>query len=480
MTLILLFLSLFGTTICDPQDEVLQFWKDMSVQKPIKCTLNPNFDSELPKIAQKFIHDNFKVLIIETRVCKESEHPNYKLKGIIQILNGKLEGTGKLSFIDKTSALYEEKFDKICIDRRKFDGYIPQEIIGTFKNGVLVGTVKLKLDGGEVIITNFDQGYPKGLIRTWDKNGVLTDLYYKDIHRIPRGYSWKLENKFLVYHDNSFVKGDEELLSVAIPMNKSSEVLVGSYNSAVGTLENVHGANFEVVSNKNCIIELTWKPIEKKNFVYFFKTDIKVYHEPACEGNGANIETNPELQFKSWVKYLTSYHNITNGAALIPNHFKPELSPVHGSKLLTNLVTWSNEFNNYANFSIWNGPIHQWSMPLFSIDKDGYLHGNVGFSLVGYDNLGKTGSPGFLDWSPKYFYVKFNHGLPNGQLYIGTWKGQHIFTTVQDGVLHGPVYVLGQVSIMEMEVKSKINQKRSQNEFDLYYFFRKEDSNLEM
>ena len=270
-----------------------------------------------------------------------------------------------------------------------------------------------------------------------------------------------LNNSYLIYAYNSLVKEDEEILSVVIPTKnnqKDDQILVGDYNSALTILDNVHSAEIEVGPKDFCLLNLTWKPKAKQDYKLFLPGQLKVPLEyqtqPNCKGNGADAKSTPEEQFKEWKSFMHGYQNYTNAIALNIFHFKPELSPVTiNEPFIRNLSLGSGNstFPNYANMSIWNGPVHQWKLQVFSLDKQGRLHGYVGFILLGYENIGKVGSPDFLDWSPKYFFVKFKHGVPNGLLFLGTWKGQAVFTTIRDGVLHGPVYTYGLRAIMDIE-----------------------------
>ena len=133
-------------------------------------------------------------------------------------------------------------------------------------------------------------------------------------------------------------------------------------------------------------------------------------------------------------------------------HLKPELTDVDESSepLIKDLILGSDNSNVYANFSVWNGPLQKWMVGPGYIDKNGKLHGFISLTLS--QGLGQAGRPDFLDWSPKQIFVRFQHGVPNGLTVIMTYKGQTIFTFLRNGVLHGPVYVSGQVSVMNMEV----------------------------
>lgn len=284
----------------------------------------------------------------------------------------------------------------------------------------------------------------------------MTNLFYSDIK--PKGFSWHVEQSYLIYQYNSFIAADEEILSVAIPFNKSEEILVGTYNYALGILDNVHSAEIQIEFNSDfCILNLTWKPKDKKSFKFLFsaKKSLKIpiiyQTEPNCKGNGANEKDTAEEQYKAWNDYMNGFdeHPVINLF-----HLKPELTNVDESSepLIRDLILGSSDNNQlYANFSVWNGPMQKWIVQSGSIDTNGRLHGFVSLTLA-QGSVGQAGRPDFLDWSPKQIFVKFHHGIPHGLTIILTYKGQAIFTFLRNGVLHGPVYVSGQVSVMDMEV----------------------------
>ena len=168
MHLILFLGCLLGSSAQSSRDEVLQWWDKMSVQKPVKCQLNPELLQDFHPVAQKYLHvpENF----IRPRLCGQKEIRDYKSKGL-KINNGTIEGTGKIIFLKAKAAQYEESLreDKheitYCLSRSYFDDKEVIEIIGTFENGLLIGPVKLKLGDGTTSIANFIKGVPRGLYR---------------------------------------------------------------------------------------------------------------------------------------------------------------------------------------------------------------------------------------------------------------------------------------------------------------------------
>ena len=149
------------------KDEVLQWWKKMSVQKPVKCRLNPELLEDFHPVAQKYIHEPEAFLSV--RIC-QNEIRNYKLKGL-KINDGTIEGTGKITFLKGKDAQYQESLLETkeevtyCLTQQTFNDIEVTEIIGTFENGLLTGPVKLKLRNGHVAIVDFVKGITRGLHR---------------------------------------------------------------------------------------------------------------------------------------------------------------------------------------------------------------------------------------------------------------------------------------------------------------------------
>merc|ERR1712106_504850 len=97
---------------------------------------------------------------IQTRPCKENEQMSYDFTGKGKIIDGKLEGPGKL--IIKKTDKYQTQ---ICADRIKYNGKVAKKFVGTFKNGTMHGPGMTVLEDDSTLITNFEKGIPKGLLR---------------------------------------------------------------------------------------------------------------------------------------------------------------------------------------------------------------------------------------------------------------------------------------------------------------------------
>ena len=78
---LILFLASFLLLCCQSstssaKDEVLQWWTKMSVQKPVKCRLNPELLENFHPVAQKYIHEPEAFLSV--RICHNKEVRRYR------------------------------------------------------------------------------------------------------------------------------------------------------------------------------------------------------------------------------------------------------------------------------------------------------------------------------------------------------------------------------------------------------------------
>ena len=90
----------------------------MSVQKPLKCKLNSKFLQDKYEksetISKNFFRDDQHINLIQTRPCKEDEQMNYDFTSKGKVIDGKLEGPGKLTIqkIGIYNTLIFEGFEK--------------------------------------------------------------------------------------------------------------------------------------------------------------------------------------------------------------------------------------------------------------------------------------------------------------------------------------------------------------------------------
>ena len=333
--------------------------------------------------------------------------------------------------------------------------------VGTWTNGTLTGPAKVIFEDKSMLIGNFRNGFPVGFIRKFGQNNNdLNELFYEDL--MEKGRSWILKDNYLIWKNTAFVQ-EEDPFAVLIPLDKTEKVLTGTLNLPLGLIENIYGATFEVTSPSDyCSINLKWAPTEKKKFKLIF-TDKKVIKFPMtnetqqnCKIGQPKMPASVEDQFLAWGKSM--YSNVSeyyNGGMYNLFQLRPDNSPVENeqacSLFISSLKLYLDVRTIKANISIWNGPIHDWQADTITIDTKGQLHGACVFQL-NPEFYNQTGEHEVLHWSPKVFFGKFHHGSLDGVVLIVTWKGEFIYASFKDGVMHGPAYSAGVVNIYSMEV----------------------------
>ena len=104
------------------------------MQKPLKCNVGFNYQVKSNQELFKNLPDD-KIYLVRSQPCKEGQvGPYFEFKGSGKIEEGVLQGPGKL----KIYSSYLEEV-KTCITLSSLDGNVPEEVIGTFKDGLMEG-----------------------------------------------------------------------------------------------------------------------------------------------------------------------------------------------------------------------------------------------------------------------------------------------------------------------------------------------------
>ena len=157
-------------------EEILKWWKDISILKPYHSKINGAYQKPFPTIINKEIFKNLhSEPYIISKPCQVTNIP-HAFRG--EIVNGKFEGPGKLRIFTK-GHIDSTKTDQRCIHTKlNF-----KEVVGNFKNGMLHGkSVKIKLQDNSTIIGSFLNGVPFGPMRFWNPKNQLQGRPSKDFH----------------------------------------------------------------------------------------------------------------------------------------------------------------------------------------------------------------------------------------------------------------------------------------------------------
>ena len=127
-----------------PEHEaILNWWQnEASVQKPLKCVLDPSYKEEL---LERLPNSESKLVL--SKACEEGQDGSaFDFKGSGKIVDGVLQGPGKLKIHHENleNAMYGAA-DRSCLTFEKTrDGHSLATVIGTFKDGLLEGILSFK------------------------------------------------------------------------------------------------------------------------------------------------------------------------------------------------------------------------------------------------------------------------------------------------------------------------------------------------
>ena len=64
-----------------PREMIKQWWfEKMSIKKPVKCTINPEYLQEFDPIAQRFLTIDQHLTLVKSHPCKPNETSKYIFK----------------------------------------------------------------------------------------------------------------------------------------------------------------------------------------------------------------------------------------------------------------------------------------------------------------------------------------------------------------------------------------------------------------
>ena len=95
------------------------------------------------------------------------------------MINEKFEGPGKLKIKKEKKRIagltppHPKRENEACATREMYKGMLAETVIGTFKNGSFHGPGKVIFEDGVVLVSDFKNGTPAGMSRTFDKDGKL-------------------------------------------------------------------------------------------------------------------------------------------------------------------------------------------------------------------------------------------------------------------------------------------------------------------
>ena len=141
----------------------------MSQEKPLKCNVNPQYLKPFHNLENSLIKDYKSIPVLEARLCTQydTKYLDNTFKG--NIVDGQLEGSGKLKIRNLNHIRFPEgelkNKNKTCIIRNNMNGNKVIEAVGTFLNGMLHGPAKITFEDKSMLISNFVNGIPIGKLK---------------------------------------------------------------------------------------------------------------------------------------------------------------------------------------------------------------------------------------------------------------------------------------------------------------------------
>ena len=430
-----IFLSVAETEFCKLSDSALsscnkdvfkieEWWREMSVQKPLKCETPKRWIRESPLL--KLFSKQMPVVSVP---CRPAQSPvKFSFKGKIE--EGRLKGPGKLKLGRK---VLEVNQDPICIKVNQILGQEPIEIIGTFVNGYLHGNAKILLSDGKVVLANYVDGLSDGFRREWNENGSLTfaGFYHKGA-RI--GKAWQKVGESLVYDEVATIDRADDL-TVVIPLQSNSvnsKIISGKYWPHIFTLHNFFRTKIVLIEleDHSCFLKIKTEIVNKGSdgdFFFDIKQDLMIekYSEenkPLCQ---MHDKQEGNVSEKLVETFKTLNHDLPNLHQTLLKMKLESSDPKFGEKLISG-VSFNNE---NASLDPWSSP-STFNLTFFEKENRKTFIGIAGFDAVGrFHGLAELTTSSDINLDQKFgFELKhvdtvravFNHGDVDGPVMVTT------------------------------------------------------------
>ncbi len=364
MLLNLSFVLLIQVVICEPENNreiVTKWWNEISDENAhLSCHHGgQNSWQIIPEIGRKFVNEKSAgKMLIKSMSCLESDSQKYWFSWSGLVKNDVIDGYGDLYIEhnpgDKTKRKSNPRTLSTSPETMNVCFQLGHSLLlqnitqvkGTFVDGVLGGNAKLVFGDKSFTVASFKNGHLHGYKRDWKFDGTLDSVSYHNF--IPNSRRWQRFGAYLVYFNKNIVRDNEEnhKLDLAIPLNRSMEILAGDFQQHLTMLTNIHSAKFDIVSSSKspCLLKIKQEIGDKKSFDYSLTLNRTLeFNEnlPNCKVNQTMDDANPEKQFMSWA------HQIKNNGQMSMWQLKPETEPVNHEKVkqkfMTNLVHLPNE-----------------------------------------------------------------------------------------------------------------------------------------
>ena len=451
---------------------IMKWWHSNNLTKPIECKHKFTKDYREHRFMKSLSPPEIKSF----RCNGSNSSIRYYFKGKIQegIIEGDLEGKGKLSFISdkewselphsdskRTNIMTMRKLN-VCFKASSYMGRHIRQVIGTFKNGSVHGLTKVTYNDNSSYIGLYKNGKAHGYGRIFDSKGNLREAggYFNGWEA---GYHWEHRFGHVLYRKMERIHDDAPpALVFAIASDGSlTNPIAGDYFHYTGTLTNVHHARLiNIISSKSqCMLDIEYKLSNIENYTYSLSSKLKYpllgqkEYLPLCKRTKRYEYSNVETQLKNWTDYITyllEVRSIEPGidisrAPEILWQLRPEIDHFDESnsiKLISNIILCTKMKSMTARI-LGSPPVKvRFRTEAFNVDNYLRLNGFNDIEVVSEEQqYVPRNRP--LNWSPIRIAGKFENGVLNGLAFITTNVSTYVWAMVKDGVLHGPCVIYG-------------------------------------
>lgn len=426
--------------------QVIRDWWDSisDIKKPVPC------QDRIKNIPWSKNLSDSKILI-QVIPCTNGTQPikfHFKGKGVAG--NSTINGPGKLKL--GNFVLDEGEIDEnMCFKTAQVNDGKVVEIIGTFVNGTITGHSKIKFTNGWTVIGKFARGAPHGFSRYFNEKGELFSVGYFQ-NGLAHGFGWykpTMMDLFVFKDWDATVRSNDRALIIA----NGTHVWDGLNYDFISLYDDLYNATItEFQKTDDCMLDqIKWEVGNKLDYRYLPSSSdhenkvipIKFSPNKFCNPNDSRAtrerlyEWNQYIFSKSFHRVILEYKRYPNPPIKDPSVIvvDPEVHAIPNSRVLFN-VTWFGVPN--VTVKLRDGG---------AVDKNGRFHG---FATLDVLAKHKSRIPNVAGFNFSFISILsfFHHGVPHGIAYIDTSDGRSLAGWIEDNIIHGPIYVGGEVPIL--------------------------------
>eukprot|EP00094_Tigriopus_californicus_P000772 TCALIF_00747-PA protein Name:"Similar to setd7 Histone-lysine N-methyltransferase SETD7 (Danio rerio)" AED:0.33 eAED:0.33 QI:70/0.5/0.33/0.66/1/1/3/69/754 len=431
--------------------KVIQDWWDSlsDIKKPVHC------QDRIKNVPWSKKRAQGKILIQVVQCTNQTRPIQFHFKGKGVAGNSTINGPGKLKFAN--FSLDEGQIDEtMCFKTAQVNDGKVVDVIGTFVNGTINGHSKIKFDNGWSVIGRFVKGAPHGFARYFNEEGELFTVGYFQ-NGLAHGLAWYKPRKmdlFVFKNWDATLRSNDRALMIV----NGTHVLDGLNYDYISFYDDLHNATItDFLKTEDCMLDqIKWEVGNQLDYRYLpgsntnelAKVPIKFTPNKFCNPNDSRptrerlFEWNQHISSKSFHRIVLEHKRTANPPSRkdpMVIVVDPEIKPWPKPRDLFN-VTWFGMPNITVKLRDGGG-----------LDINGRFHGFASLDVISAHTPLIPKVTGF-NFSLITILGFFHHGIPHGLVYMDTTDGRSLSGWIEDNVIHGPIYVGGEVPILPITV----------------------------